>query len=130
MVVYLTIDGEYLLAVAAEQRLATGLGVDDRQAFMGEDGGVTCIDTAPVGTTVSYLLTHTQCFVTELAHRAANVENGYNSTHIFMVGLGLYIHAMRAVYLSRKSSIPLSFCKETAAKLIHFVVFGNRYVTF
>ena len=67
MVVYLTIDGEYLLAVAAEQRLATGLGVDDRQAFMGEDGGVTCIDTAPVGATVSYLLTHTQCFVTELA---------------------------------------------------------------
>lgn len=63
VVVYLTIDGEYLLAVAAEQRLATGLRVDDRQAFMGEDGGVTCIDTAPVGATVSYLLTHTQCFV-------------------------------------------------------------------
>ena len=85
MVVYLTIDGEYLLAVAAEQRLATGLGVDDRQAFMGEDGGVTCIDTAPVGATVSYLLTHTQCFVTELAHRAANVENGYNSAHIIYI---------------------------------------------
>lgn len=85
MVVYLTIDGEYLLAVAAEQRLATGLGVDDRQAFMGEDGGVTCIDTAPVGAPVSYLLTHTQCFVTELAHRAANVENGYNSTHIIYI---------------------------------------------
>lgn len=85
VVVYLTIDGEYLLAVAAEQRLATGLGVDDRQAFMGEDGGVTCIDTAPVGATVSYLLTHTQCFVTELAHRAANVENGYNSTHIIYI---------------------------------------------
>ena len=74
MVVYLTIDSEYLLAAAAEQRLATGLGVDDRQAFIGEDGGVTCIDTAPVGATVSYLLTHTQCFVTELTHRAANVE--------------------------------------------------------
>lgn len=85
VVVYLTIDGEYLLAIAAEQRLATGLGVDDRQAFMGEDGGVTCIDTAPVGATVSYLLTHTQCFVTELAHRAANVENGYNSTHIIYI---------------------------------------------
>jgi len=85
VVVYLTIDGEYLLVVAAEQRLATGLGVDDRQAFMGEDGGVTCIDTAPVGATVSYLLTHTQCFVTELAHRAANVEYGYNSTHIIYI---------------------------------------------
>lgn len=85
MVVYLTIDGEYLLAIAAEQRLATGLRVDDRQAFMGEDGGVTCIDTAPVGATVSYLLTHTQCFVTELAHRAANVEYGYNSTHIIYI---------------------------------------------
>lgn len=85
VVVYLTIDGDYLLAVAAEQRLATGLGVDDRQAFMGEDGGVTCIDTAPVGATVSYLLTHTQCFVTELTHRAANVEYGYNSTHIIYI---------------------------------------------
>ena len=38
-----------------------------------------------VGATVSYLLTHTQCFVTELAHRAANVEYGYNSTHIIYI---------------------------------------------
>ena len=28
-----------------------------------------------VGATVSYLLTHTQCFVTELAHRAAHPIN-------------------------------------------------------
>ena len=53
MVIYLAVDGEDQFAVFASQRLSAGCRIDDGEAFMGEDGGFSLIDAAPVRAAVT-----------------------------------------------------------------------------
>ena len=63
MVVNLAIHRQDLLAVGRIKRLPATLGIDDAQSLMGKDGGATTIDAAPIGTAMTYLLTHFQCLL-------------------------------------------------------------------
>ena len=81
MIVYLAVYGQYLLTVGREERLAPRLRIYDRQPLMGQDGRPASIDAAPVGTTVTNLLTHTQGLLTPFGRLLAKIENTYNSTH-------------------------------------------------
>ena len=58
MVVYLAIDGEHLLAIGREQWLTTREGIYDSQSLMCQNGISITIDSAPIGTAVSYLSRH------------------------------------------------------------------------
>lgn len=78
MIIYVKSVGDGLSPVfGTAASISLGMNIVDGTAA----GGATVGKEA----TVSYLLTHTQCFVTELTHRAANVEYGYNSTHIIYI---------------------------------------------
>ena len=81
MVVDLAIDGEHLLLVRREKGLAAALGINDGQTLMTKNGRGACIDTAPVGTAVTNLLTHAERFLTKLRCLLLNIEYSYNSTH-------------------------------------------------
>ena len=63
MVVNLAIHCQDLLAVGRIKRLPATLGIDDAQSLMGKDGGATTIDAAPIGTAMTYFLTHFQCLL-------------------------------------------------------------------
>ena len=63
MVVNLAIHRQDLLAVGCIKRLPATLGIDDAQSLMGKDGGATTIDAAPIGTAMTYFLTHFQCLL-------------------------------------------------------------------
>ena len=81
VVVNLAIDGKHLLAVGRVEGLASALGVDNREALMGQDGRASAIDAAPVGAPVTNLLGHGQGFLTPLGRLALNIEYGCYSTH-------------------------------------------------
>lgn len=81
MVIYLTVDSQDLLLVGREEGLSAALRVDDGQTLMAKDGSGACIDTAPVGTAVTNLLTHTERFLTQLGRLLLDIEYSYNSTH-------------------------------------------------
>ena len=63
MVVNLAIHRQNLLAVGRIKWLPSTLGIDDAQSLMGKDGGATTIDAAPIGTAMTYFLTHFQCLL-------------------------------------------------------------------
>ena len=65
MVIDLAVHSQNLLTVWAVKRLAARLRVDDAQSLVGEDGRATTIDTTPVRSAVTDLLTHLQCFITQ-----------------------------------------------------------------
>ena len=81
MVVDLTIDGEHLLLVGGEEGLTAALGVNDGQTLVAQDGRGAGIDAAPVGTAVTYLLTHAERFLTQLRRLLLNIEYSNYSTH-------------------------------------------------
>ena len=58
MVVYLTVDSEDQFAVFAFQRLPSGCRIDDGEAFVGENGGLPLINSAPVRTAMTDAFTH------------------------------------------------------------------------
>ena len=82
MVVYLAVDGEDQFAVFASQRLSAGCRIDDGEAFMGEDGGLALIDTAPVRTAMTDAFTHFQGLLAEVGGAAMDVEDCCNTTHV------------------------------------------------
>jgi len=81
MIIYLTIDSQHLLLVGREEGLSAALRVDDGQALMAQDGRGAGIDTTPVGTAVTDLLTHAERFLTQLWRLLLDIEYSYNSTH-------------------------------------------------
>ena len=83
MVVYLTIDSQYLLFVRRKKRLTATLWVNDTQSLMGKDSATTTIYTAPVRTTMTYLLTHLQSLLTQFLRLLFYIQYCCNSTHIF-----------------------------------------------
>ena len=77
MIVYLAVHGKNLLLIDREQRLSSTLGVNDAESFVSEDGISATIDTAPVRTTMAYLLAHAQSLRPErslLVRLLADVE--------------------------------------------------------
>lgn len=81
MVIYLAVDGEDQFAVFASQRLSAGCRIDDGEAFMGEDGGFSLIDAAPVRAAVTDTFTHFQGLLTKVGGAAMDVEDCCNTTH-------------------------------------------------
>jgi hypothetical protein len=65
VVINLTIDSQYLFTVWREQGLTTTLRVNDAQSLVGKDGRATTVDTTPVRSAVTDLLTHLQRFITQ-----------------------------------------------------------------
>jgi hypothetical protein len=65
VVINLTIDSQYLFTVWREQGLTTTLRVNDAQSLMGKDGRAATVDTTPVRSAVTDLLTHLQRFITQ-----------------------------------------------------------------
>ncbi|MPM06492.1 hypothetical protein SDC9_52793 [bioreactor metagenome] len=60
VVVYLTIHGQYQLAVLAVKGLLPGFRVDNRQALVRQDGLIVGVNTRPVRTAVPDFLRHLQ----------------------------------------------------------------------
>ncbi|CDD13245.1 uncharacterized protein BN675_01734 [Parabacteroides merdae CAG:48] len=81
MVIYLAVDGADQFAVFASQRLSAGCRIDDGEAFMGEDGGFSLIDAAPVRAAVTDTFTHFQGLLTKVGGAAMDVEDCCNTTH-------------------------------------------------
>ena len=81
MVIYLAVDGEDQFAVFASQRLSAGCRIDDGEAFMGEDGGFSLIDAAPVRAAVTDTFTHFQGLLTKVGGAAMDVEDCCKTTH-------------------------------------------------
>ena len=84
MIVDFSIDGEHLLTIRREQGLSARFWVDDAQSLMGEDGCATTVDTTPVRSAMTDLLTHFQCFFTQLMRLLLDIQYCNNSTHILI----------------------------------------------
>ena len=84
MVVYFAVHRQHLLAVGGIKRLTARLGVDDAQTLVGKNGRPSAVDAAPVGTTMTDFLTHSQGLLTEFGTLLTDVEEGDYSTHIIL----------------------------------------------
>ena len=63
MIVNLTIHSQHLFLVGREQRLSSRLWINNGKSLMCKYCGTTTIYSTPVRSTVTYLLTHSQCFL-------------------------------------------------------------------
>ena len=81
VVVNFAVDGQNQFSVAAEQGLSARLGIDNRKAFMRQDGFFAAIDARPVGTAMPYQFGHSEHPLTQFGTRMAQIEYSYNSTH-------------------------------------------------
>ena len=60
VIVYLAVHGQHLSPVGRIEGLPAALGIDDGEAFVGQDGRASAVDAAPVGAAVAYFLGHGQ----------------------------------------------------------------------
>ena len=85
MIVYLTVYGKYHFMVGRVERLPSTFRVDDRKAFVCQDGTAAYIDTTPVRSAMTDFLCHTQCFVPQFFRLVLYIEYSCYSTHDFEI---------------------------------------------
>ena len=100
MVVDLTVHGKYLLPIWREKGLATRFWVYDTQTLVSENGAAATVDTTPVWSAVTDLLTHFQCFLTKSLCLLFYVQYCYYSTHNLSVFIVVF--SVCLLYSSRK----------------------------
>ena len=84
VVIDFAVYGKYLFMVGREKGLLSALGVDNGQTLVGKDSGPPAIDSAPVGSAVTYFLCHGKCLVAERFGLFLDIEYADYSTHKFV----------------------------------------------